>query len=144
MTDEPINEPTTDPVPEMSNVPAELAPHDKTMGLVCHLISLCGLLGIPFGNIVGPLAIWLIKKDEIAFVDDQGKESLNFQIFATIVGLVVGFFAFIISLTGIGLCLAIPMMLALFVAWLIFVILASVAANKGEAYRYPYTIRFIK
>ena len=51
--------------------------------MLCHLSSLAGSV-IPFGNIVGPLVVWLIKKDEYAFVDDQGKESLNFQISITI------------------------------------------------------------
>jgi len=52
-------------------------------GMFCHLSTLCGYV-MPFGNILGPLVVWLIKKDEYPLVDDQGKEALNFQISITI------------------------------------------------------------
>ena len=108
----------------------------NTWGMLCHLSALAGFIGIPFGHIIGPLVVWLIKKDELPFVDDQGKESLNFQISMTIYTIVA--FALVIVLIGL---LLVP---ALLVANIVFVILASVKANTGEPYRYPCTIRFIK
>src|SRR5690242_19907337 len=62
---------------------------DRTMGMLCHLLAFSGHF-IPFGHIIGPLVLWLIKKDDSPFVDDQGKESLNFQITMTIAGVVAG------------------------------------------------------
>ena len=112
------------------------------MGMACHLAALIGLLGIPFGNALGPLIFWLIKKDEIPFVDDQGKEALNFQITILIVvvaGMIIGF-----ATCFYGFILTGPIMLAAGVLSVVFAILAAMQANKGVAYRYPLTIRFIK
>lgn len=108
----------------------------QTWGMLCHLTSLSAYVGIPFGHIVGPLVIWLIKKDEIPFVDDQGKESLNFEISMSLYGIIAGLLCFVL----IGFVLIV----ALIVTHVVLVILATVKAGAGERYRYPLTIRFIK
>ncbi len=102
--------------------------------MLTHLTAFAGIF-VPLGNIWGPLVVWLIKKDESREVDLHGKESLNFQISATIY-LVV---AAILTIVLVGFLL----MLGLVVFWLVVVIVASVRANSGELYRYPLTIRFI-
>lgn len=107
-----------------------------TWGMLCHLTALSAYVGIPFGHIVGPLVIWLIKKDELPFVDDQGKESLNFEISMSIYALIAGLLCLIL----IGFVL----LFALIIAHVVFVILATVKASNGERYRYPLTIKFIK
>jgi uncharacterized protein len=107
----------------------------RTWGMLCHLSSLAGFI-IPFGHLLGPLIIWLIKKDEYPFVDDQGKESLNFQLTLTLYTIISSILCIIL----IGFVL----LLVLLLAELILVIIASVKANQGETYRYPLTIRFIK
>ena len=104
--------------------------------MFCHLSGFLIFIGIPFGNIIAPLIIWLIKKDEFPLVDDQGKESLNFQISITIYGIVAGLLCFIF----IGFIL-LPV---IFVADIVLIIIATVKTNDGETYRYPFTIRFIK
>jgi uncharacterized Tic20 family protein len=104
--------------------------------LFCHLGALSGYIGVPFGNIVLPLVIWLIKKDEFPFVDEQGKESVNFQISVTIYAIIAGLLCFIF----IGFVL-LPVIL---IAGVVLVIIASVRVNKGEGYRYPLTLRLIK
>lgn len=101
----------------------------RTMAMVAHL------LGALFG-FLGPLIIWLIKKDEDEFVDDQGKEALNFQL-TLLIGWVI---SFVLSWVCIGFLL-IPIV---FLAQIIFGILGAMAANKGERYRYPFSIRMIK
>ena len=58
---------------------SHLSKDEKTWGMLCHISTFCGMI-IPFGNILAPLIIWLIKKEELPFVSDQGKEVLNFQI----------------------------------------------------------------
>ena len=105
------------------------------MGMLCHLLALTGFV-IPFGNFIGPLVIWLVKKDEMPFVDDQGKESLNFQI-----TVLLAFIACIIlSVIVIGLLL-LPIV---GIGALILIVIASIKANEGVHYRYPFTLRLIK
>jgi uncharacterized Tic20 family protein len=101
----------------------------RTMAMLAHL------LGIVTG-FLGPLIIWLIKKDEEPFVDAQGKEALNFQITLTIVYIVCGATS----------CFIIPVFVALaaWVAALILAIMAGMKANEGISYQYPMTLRLIK
>ena len=108
---------------------------DETMwATFCHLGGLFGFI-FPFGNIVVPILIWGILKDENPFVDDQGKESLNFQISVFIYSIV----GFILSFILVGIFfLAVLVLFAM-----IQVIKASISANKGEQYRYPFCIRLI-
>ncbi|MEQ3635012.1 DUF4870 domain-containing protein [Alcanivorax sp.] len=108
---------------------------ERSLGLACHLLAFVGMV-FPFGNILGPLVIWLIKKDDSGFVDDQGKEALNFNITISI----AGFVAFLLTFVVIGAFL-LPI-IGLF--WLVMTIVAAIKANGGEYYRYPLTIRLIK
>lgn len=107
----------------------------QTWGMLCHLVALVGFIGVPFGHLLGPLAIWLIKKNEYPFVDEQGKESLNFQISMTIYGLVAAMLVFVL--------IGFPLLIGLGIADLVLVIIAAVKASNGESFRYPCTIRFI-
>lgn len=107
----------------------------KTASLV-HLSALIGLLGNGIGFLLGPLAVWLLKRDEDPFIDAHGKEAVNFQlsmILAAIVSAVL-----IVVLVGF-LLLGI-----VFIAMVVFPIIAAMKARDGEMYRYPATIRFIK
>ncbi|NJN65820.1 MAG: DUF4870 domain-containing protein [Chloroflexaceae bacterium] len=108
---------------------------ERTWGMLCHITALAGYF-IPFGNILGPLIVWLVKKDESAFVDDQGKESLNFQLSATIYIIV----AAVLCLVLIG----IPILIGLLIFHLVVIIIATVRSSEGERYRYPLTIRFFQ
>ncbi len=108
----------------------------NTWAMLCHLTALSLYIGVPFGHIIVPLIIWLIKKDEFAVVDEQGKESLNFQISITIYWIVAG----LLCLIAIGLVL-LP---AIAVAHIVLIIIATVKTNQGEKYSYPLTLRFIK
>lgn len=103
--------------------------------MLTHLLALAGYI-IPLGNIIGPLVIWLMQKDKSAFVDQQGKESLNFQITVTIASL--------LCIPLIFVCVGIPLLIAVAVASLVFIIIAAINANAGTAYRYPFTWRVIK
>jgi uncharacterized Tic20 family protein len=107
-----------------------------TWATFCHLGGLSLFIGIPFGNMIVPLVIWLIKKNELPFVDEQGKESLNFQISMTIYGIIAGLLCYVF----IGFVL-LPILL---VANIVLVIIATVKTSRGEGYRYPLTIRIIK
>ncbi|MFZ5518060.1 MAG: DUF4870 domain-containing protein [Candidatus Zhuqueibacterota bacterium] len=102
--------------------------------MLCH-ISVFSVFFIPFGNIISPLAIWLIKKDELPFVNDQGKEVVNFQITLTIYVIASA----ILSILIVG----IPFLIGFLIFGFVATIIAAVKANEGQAYRYPLTIRFI-
>jgi len=108
---------------------------ESNWGMFAHLSALAGFI-IPFGSLVAPLIIWLTKGKESAFVGEQAKEALNFQISMVIVFAV----CFVLSFILIGLLL---MGLAV-IADLVFVILATLTASKGQLYRYPYTLRLVK
>lgn len=107
----------------------------RTWAMATHLSTLCVYVGVPFGNIIGPLVVWIIKKDEFPFVDDQGKEALNFQISLTIYAIVSAFLCLIL--------IGFVFLFALFIMDLVLTIMAAVAANRGEYYRYPLNMRFI-
>ncbi len=103
--------------------------------MFCHLAALAGYI-IPFGNIIGPLIVWSIKKEQYPFVDEHGKAAVNFQISMTIYILV----AVLLIILVIGIFI----LVALGLLTLILVIIASVKANNGEPYEYPLSIRFIR
>ncbi len=108
---------------------------EKTWGMLCHLAALAGFIGIPFDTIIGPLVVWLVKKNEMLFVDEQGKEALNFQITMASATMVLAMIT--CSSGGIGA-------IAVLAVNVIFVIIASIKASGGEHYRYPMTVRLIK
>lgn len=119
-----------DPIPTTT----EPSKDERTWGMLCHLLALSGLL-VPLGSIIGPLVMWLVKKNESPYVDRNGREALNF-----------GISVFIYSIIGLGLCLVligIPLLIALGIFWLVMVIVNAVKANDGKAVRYPLTIRFL-
>jgi len=129
---------------ENNNFTQTLSKDEKTWGMLCHISSFGGFI-IPLGNIFGPLIVWLIKKDEYAFADHHGKESLNFQISLLLYGIAA--IALIIygsiTETWLFLVLGILAMVVIMIADIILIIVASVKANNGEYYRYPFTISFL-
>ena len=114
----------------------------RTWCMLAHLSALGGLL-MPGGNVLGPLIVWLLKKEESSAIDEHGKESLNFQIsmFIYIAGLSV--LCFILMFIIIGFLL-IPVIAILCVLDIALVIIASIKANEGQFYRYPLTLRLVK
>ena len=108
---------------------------EKQWALFAHLSALVGYI-IPFGSIIGPLIIWQIKKNEMLFVDDQGKEALNFQITMAIAVIV----CIVLMLVLIGFLL----IWIVGIVDLIFIVIAAISANNGQAYRYPLNLRLIK
>ncbi|MEM6524075.1 MAG: DUF4870 domain-containing protein [Bacteroidota bacterium] len=107
---------------------------DKQWALIAHLGTLAGYI-IPFGNIVVPLVVYISKKDESEFVREHARESLNFQITFTL--LVIAAVITIVLMVGILFLIVLP------IVNLIFIILAALAIDKGEFYRYPLAVKFI-
>jgi len=119
-----------------SQVPVPTPSYEVRQGaMLCHLAAFLGFV-FPFGSVVGPLILWQMKKEKDAFIDDQGKEALNFQITVAIAWIACIVLAFAV----VGFFL----MFALAVATIVLTIIGSIKANKGIPYRYPLTCRVIK
>lgn len=111
-----------------------LTKDEKNMAMLCHVSSLCWLIGIP--SVVGPLVMWLSKKDESEFIDVHGKEALNFHISLIIYSAISGVLIFLFFVGLIGF-------LIIGIMYIVCTIQASMKASEGEEYYYPMTIRFI-
>jgi uncharacterized protein len=106
---------------------------------VLHLSALIGVFtGIGF--LLGPLVVWLLKRDEHPALDEAGKDAVNFQISMFVLGIV----AAVLCFTVIGLIVGVPLAIAVGIAAFVFPVIAAVRTTNGEDYRYPFTHRYIK
>jgi uncharacterized protein len=138
-----MNESTAAPTPAAGSPSDE----EKKWALFAHLSILAGGLltygwAASFGSFLGPLIIWLAKRETMPFVADQAKEALNFGITLTI--LCVALLMLTILSLGVGAILTIPLFLLIGLGALVLVIIAAIKANEGVAYRYPLTLRLVK
>lgn len=101
----------------------------KTMGMLCHLLAVVA-------PTLGPLLVWLIKKDQHPFIDDQGKQALNFQLTLLVL--------WVISSPLLCIFIGVILMGIVAIAHLVFSIIGALKANQGIAYRYPFAAQFIK
>ncbi len=124
--------PEVQPHPELP----ELTNDAKNWAMICHLAGFFGF-GLPVaGHVVGPLIIWMLKRDEHPFIDHQGKEAVNFQISMVIYGAILT--------PTMCFLVGIPLLVALVITDIVLMIIAAVSASRGEPYRYPLTIRLVK
>jgi uncharacterized Tic20 family protein len=120
--------------------PGEVSADSRNWAVIAHLSGIAAMLiALAF---LGPLVVYLIKKDTDPFVRDQAAEALNFQLSWLLYGIVGGIVLVLLIVVVIGLVL-IPVAIAAAVAWFVLMIVAAVKASHGERYRYPLTIRFI-
>ncbi len=118
--------------PGVSNAPSR---KEQVWAMLCHLGTLSGFF-IPFGNVLAPLIIWVVLKDESPLVADQGKEALNFQISVFIYALAASLLILIV--------IGIPLLIAVVIFDVVVTIIASVKAGEGHFYRYSFNLRLIK
>lgn len=110
--------------------------------MLCHLSALAGLLVWSLGAVLGPLVVWLVKRNDHPIIDAHGKEALNFQISILIYSWVLGVIGALTAWILIGfLFLGLAFLIA--IAGVIFAIIAAVKVSNGETFRYPFTIRFL-
>ncbi|MGB6952436.1 MAG: DUF4870 domain-containing protein [Candidatus Cybelea sp.] len=141
----------------------QIAPQERNWAMAAHLSALVAVVGLPFGHIVGPLIVYLVKAHESEFVAEHARASLNYQITVSIVGLIgilvaVGAMFGLIA-TGatvhsedggyaagiVGLWVVFGIVVAaVFLFSLIFIIAGTVAASSGRPYTYPFAIRFLR
>jgi len=108
---------------------------ERSWGVLLHLSGLAGFV-FPFGNLIAPLVLWLIRKDRSTFLDDQGREALNFQISFSVYLILSAILIFVL----IGFVL-LPVVV---ITGLVLMIIAAVRANEGTWYRYPLIFRVLK
>jgi uncharacterized Tic20 family protein len=114
----------------------QVSKDEQNWAMGCHLAALSGFL-VPFGNLIGPLIVWLIKRADMPMVDRHGKESLNFQITVLI--------AFLICIPLCFILIGFVLMAVVGVGALILTVMAAVKISNGDyEYRYPFTIRLLK
>jgi uncharacterized Tic20 family protein len=124
----------------------------RTWAMVSHLAALAIFTNVPFGNLLGPLIVYLIKKDQDPFIAEQGKESLNFQITVTIIGvlLLLGYIAsFLVTIFGTKNAwpwplIVIPWFVLLAFFDVVYIAYAAARSYNGEHFRYPLSIRFLR
>lgn len=126
---------TPPPTESTTSQTSGLSKDSLNLGMLCHLLAFTAFFtGV--GSILGPLIIWLMKKDEDPYVDEQGKESLNFQISIAIYGIISAILIF--AVIGFFLIFVVA------IAWFVLTIVGTMKASKGELWKYPLTIRLIK
>jgi hypothetical protein len=128
------------PVEPFGPADREMNPKARLWAMFCHLAGFAWMLPITpaFGSVLGPLVVWLSKKNDFPFVDEQGKEALNFQITMLIYGAVAGLSMFI--------CIGFLLLPAVAIVDIVFTVIAAIKTNDGHHYRYPYPliIRLVK
>jgi uncharacterized protein len=136
----------TPPPPPPASEPSILSAEEKQWAMFAHLSALLGILVTSvfggWGSFIGPLIIWLVKKDTMPFTASHAKEALNFNIMVAAIFLIMS--AFAVMTFGIGLLLTVPVSILVGIGALVFTIIAAMKANDGLDYRYPLNIRFIK
>jgi len=114
----------------------QVSKDEQNWAMICHLSALSGFI-IPFGNVLGPLIVWLMKKDTMPLVNEHGKEALNFQITVTI--------AMVISIVLMFVLIGFLLVFIVGIGALILTIMAAVKVSNGQLdYKYPFALRLIK
>jgi uncharacterized Tic20 family protein len=142
MSENQMPPPQTPPPSQPAPAPGSNESQARTWNMLCHLSALAGFV-IPFGNIIGPLLVWQIKKKEFPSVDVHGKAALNFQLTVFITAFAGAIVAFVLSFFCVGFLLF-PIVILIALAGLVFAIIAGLKANNGEDYKYPFSFQLVK
>ena len=114
----------------------QVSKDEQNWAMFCHLAALSGFV-IPLGNVLGPLIVWLIKKDTMPLVNQHGKEALNFQITVLI--------AFVVCLVLTMVLIGFLLMFVVGIGALVLTIVAAVKVSNGQFdYKYPFALRLVK
>jgi len=133
--------PDTPPPPPSTPIVTPSESDERTWAMLGHLSAFSAFI-TGLGCVIGPLIIWLIKRDTMPFAGEQALEALNFNISAIIAAAALGVFTLITL--GIGALITVPAFFVLFIGWFVLTVVAAVKANGGEHYRYPFTLRLVK
>ena len=107
---------------------------EKTWVTFTHLAGFAGFL-VPFGNIIGPFVIWILKRDEFPAVRAHGKDVLNFQLSIALY--------YVVALASMLIIIGFVLLPAVAIFQIVCIILATIRASEGQKFQYPLSIRFI-
>jgi len=107
----------------------------RNTAVAAHLSTFAGLI-VPFGSVIGPLAVWLTRRHRDPFIDQAGREALNFGISIAIYGSLL--------LVAALMLIGIPLLVVGVIAWVVLASLAAAKASQGQPYRYPLTMRLVR
>ena len=108
---------------------------ERMWAMLCHLSALAGFI-IPMGSIIGPLIVWLIKKDEMPLVAEHGRKSLNFQL--------TMFIAYIVCLILMFAVIGVILLPIVAIFSFIMVVIGAIKTNDGKEFNYPFSLQLIK
>ncbi len=108
---------------------------ERNWAMLCHLSAFAGFF-FPFGAIIGPLICWLSRRDESAWVNVNGRNSMNFQLSILLY--------IVLAIPLCFIVIGIPIIIGLLTLKVICIIIASIKASKGENFRYPLVIPFVQ
>jgi len=139
----PVGTPPLIQDPASQGVPPPLGSDatERQWAIGIHLSALLGFAGPHLLNVVGPLILWLIKKQESPYLDAVGKRVLNFQISYSVYGFAAATLIGLLWWLIIGLFL-VPLYVIIAVAWLLFTIIGAIKESNGETYEFPFVIKF--
>jgi uncharacterized Tic20 family protein len=113
----------------------QLKESERNWAMLCHLSAFAGFF-FPFGGIVGPLICWLSRKDESAWVDENGKAAMNFNLSILLYSVLIIPLCFIlIGFVLIGFLITLKV---------VCIIIGSIKGSRGERFKYPLAIPFIQ
>ena len=122
--------------PPPAEPPLEIPREARKWATICHIAALAGLLGNGIGFLVGPLIVWLIKREDHPFIDGQGKEAVNFQLTMII--------ALILCVPLFFVIIGLPIAIFIGILMVVLPIIAAIKSNNGVEFRYPLSVRIIK
>lgn len=142
-----MNDPSSpsDELPETTYPSSGIEPteDERNLAIIAHASGIAGFIGGGLIGFVGPLVVYLMKKDNSHYVETQAKEALNFQI--TLLLFSVAMTALAIMSCGILIPIAVPLGIAVpVIGQIVFGILATLAVRDGKFYRYPFNFRLIQ
>jgi uncharacterized Tic20 family protein len=118
------------------NTPTPSDPNNRKWGMALHLSALIGLL-LPLGLVLGPLIVWMLKKNDGEYFDRQGKNAVNFQLTILIA-------AFVFAVLGTMIKPLFTLAFVAGIAGILFAVIAGFNVNSNGDYKYPFSFRFIK
>lgn len=125
--------------PPLATVSAQ---ESRWWAVAAHLSTFVGVFGAVIGVVVGPLAIYLIRRDSDPFAAENAREALNFNLSLLLYS--IGLLVLTVVTLGFGLLIAIPAMIVIGLAWFVLSIVGAIRAWNDGVFRYPLTIRFVK
>jgi uncharacterized protein len=109
---------------------------ERQWAMIAHFAALAAFIVPPIGGVLGPLVVWLVKREQSAFVAEAAKEAINFNIIVLLGACVCA----MLVIVFIGILLGV----ALFGFWLVMTVVAGIKASEGVHYRYPVSLRILK